>query len=44
MLEANFTNQFVKDAKLLQKRHKDLDDLFDILVKMPMNQMPNPGH
>ena len=34
MLEANFTNQFVKDAKLMQKRGRNLDDLFDILVEI----------
>ena len=34
MLEANFTNQFVKDAKLLQKPGWDLDDLFEVLVEI----------
>ena len=34
MLEANFTNQFVKDAKLMQKRGRNLDDLLDILVEI----------
>jgi mRNA interferase YafQ len=34
MLEANFTNQFVKDTKLMQKQRRNLDDLFDILVKI----------
>jgi mRNA interferase YafQ len=34
MLEANFTNQFVKDTKLMQKHRRNLDDLFDILVKI----------
>ena len=32
MLEANFTNQFTKDAKLLHKRHMDMDALYDILA------------
>ena len=34
MLEANFTHQLVKDAKLMQKRGRNLDDLFDILVEI----------
>ena len=34
MLEANFTNQLVKDAKLMQKRGRNLDDLFDVLVEI----------
>ena len=34
MLEANFTNQFAKDVKLMQKRDRNLDDLFDILVEI----------
>jgi len=34
MLEANFTNQFAKDTKLMQKQGRDLDDLFDILIKI----------
>ena len=34
MLEANFSNQFIKDAKLLQKRHMDMDALYDIIIKI----------
>jgi len=34
MLEANFTNQFIKDTKLMQKRGGDPDDLFDILAEI----------
>ena len=34
MLEANFTNQFANDTKLMQKRGKNLDLLFDILIKI----------
>jgi len=34
MLTANYTNQFIKDAKLMQKRGGNLDDLFDILVEI----------
>ena len=34
MLEANFTNQFTKDAKLLQKRQMNMDALHDILIKI----------
>ena len=34
MLEANFTTQFVKDSILMQKRGRDLDDLFDILAEI----------
>ena len=34
MLEANFTNQFAKDAKLMQKRHKNLDALFFIALRI----------
>ena len=34
MLEANFTNQFLKDSKLLHKRHMDINALYDILAKI----------
>ena len=34
MLDANFSNQFVKDSKLMQKRGNDLELLFDILAKI----------
>ena len=34
MLEAVFTNQFSKDAKLLHKRYMDMDALYDIVVKI----------
>jgi len=34
MLIANFTNQFAKDTKLMQKQNRDLDDFFDILAKI----------
>ena len=34
MLQANFTNQFAKDTKLMQKRGNDLNLLFDILIKI----------
>ena len=34
MLEANFTNQFLKDSKLLHKRRMDLNTLYDILAKI----------
>ena len=32
MLNFAFTNQFKKDLKLLEKRHKDLDKIFEIIV------------
>ena len=34
MLEANFTKQFAKDAKLMQKQGRDMSDLYDIMVKI----------
>ena len=34
MLGFRFTNQFKKDLKLLEKRHYNLDDLFDIIIKI----------
>jgi mRNA interferase YafQ len=34
MLAFDFTNQFKKDLRLLEKRHYDLDELFDIVVKI----------
>jgi mRNA interferase YafQ len=39
MLESNFTNQFIKDVKLLQKRRMDIDALFDILIKIIWEQL-----
>ena len=38
MLDSNFTNQFIKDIKLLQKRRMDIDALFDILIKIIWEQ------
>ena len=38
MLDSNFTNQFSKDTKLMQKRHMDLDTFYDILVKIIWEQ------
>ena len=32
MLDFAFTNQFKKDLKLLEKRHKDLDEIFEIMA------------
>ena len=32
MLNFAFTNQFKKDLKLLEKRHKDLDKIFEIIA------------
>ena len=43
MLDANFTNQFAKDTKLMQKQQKNLDDLFDILVTIIWED-PLPDH
>jgi len=34
MLGFRFTNQFKKDIKLLEKRRYDLDDIFDIIIKI----------
>jgi mRNA interferase YafQ len=32
VLNFAFTNQFKKDLKLLEKRHKDLDKIFDVMA------------
>jgi mRNA interferase YafQ len=32
VLNFAFTNQFKKDLKLLEKRHKDLNKIFEIIV------------
>jgi len=34
MLGFRFVNQFKKDLKLLEKRRYDLDDIYDIIVKI----------
>jgi len=34
MLGFKFTNQFKKDLKLLEKRHYEIDELFDILTNI----------
>ena len=34
MLGFRFTNQFKKDLKLLEKRRYNLDDLYDIMIKI----------
>jgi mRNA interferase YafQ len=34
LLGFRFTNQFVKDVKLVEKRRYYMDDLFDILIKI----------
>ena len=34
MLGFRFTNQFKKDLKLVEKRRYNLDDIFDIIVKI----------
>ena len=34
MLGFRFTNQFEKDLKLLKKRRNDLEEIFNILVKI----------
>ena len=34
MLGYRFTNQFKKDLKLLEKRRYDLDELYDIVIKI----------
>ena len=43
MLEASFTNQFAKDAKLMQKRRGNLDGLIDVIVKIIWEE-PLPRH
>jgi len=32
MLDFYFTNQFKKDLKLMEKRHKNIDKLFEIMA------------
>ncbi|MCL2410050.1 MAG: type II toxin-antitoxin system YafQ family toxin [Treponema sp.] len=34
MRDWSFTNQFKKDMKLMEKRHKDMDKLYDIMAKL----------
>ena len=34
MLNFTFSNQFKKDLKLLEKRHYDIDAIFDIISKI----------
>ena len=34
MLDYDFTNQFKKDLKLLKKRGKNLDKIYDIIVAL----------
>jgi len=43
MLGCRFTNQFKKDLKLLEKRRYNLDDIFDIIVKIIWEE-PLPEH
>ena len=38
MLNFAFTNQFKKDLKLMEKRHKDLDKIFDVMVLLIWNE------
>ena len=44
MLEANFTNQFAKDAKLMQKQGRDLEDLFNVLTKIIWEEPLSPNN
>jgi len=34
MLDFQFTNQFKKDFKLMEKRRYDMTELFDIIIKL----------
>ncbi|MCL1993456.1 MAG: type II toxin-antitoxin system YafQ family toxin [Spirochaetes bacterium] len=34
MIEPSFTNQFVRDVRLMKKQGRNLDDLFDVLVEI----------
>ena len=34
MLDFDFTNQFKKDIKLLKKRGKDLDKIYDVMIAL----------
>jgi len=43
MLGFRFTNQFRKDLKLLEKRRYNLDDIYDIIVKIIWEE-PLPEH
>jgi mRNA interferase YafQ len=43
MLGFNFTNQFKKDCRLLEKRRYDLNELFDLVSKIIWEE-PLPEH
>jgi len=34
LLDFYFSNQFKKDLKLMQKRGKDLDEIYDIMISL----------
>ena len=43
MLDYHSTNQFKKDLKLMKKRGKDLDKIFDIMTSLIWEE-PLPAH
>jgi len=43
MLDFYFTNQFKKDLKLMEKRRKNIDKLFEIIALLIMGE-PLPEH
>jgi mRNA interferase YafQ len=42
MRDFAFTNQFRKDLKLMEKRHKDMDAIYEIIALLVWND-PLPG-
>jgi len=43
MLDFTFTKQFEKDFKLIEKRHKNIDKIFEIIVHLVWEE-PLPEH
>lgn len=42
--EVRFTNQFKKDLKLAEKRHKNLDKLFAVIERLANGEALDPKH
>jgi len=43
LIEFAFTNQFKKDIKLMEKRRKDIDKIYDVMASLIWNE-PLPAH
>jgi len=43
LLDFTFTNQFKKDLKLMEKRQKDIDKIYDVMASLIWNE-PLPVH